>query len=161
MKLKINLENDTLTIIADDSERRDLRLLKATNPDVFDSESFTYEMLEKLFTDDCFMMLPEGTTGDLTSAPMLAILGDEEAHAEAIGDCQGMLHIGRWTDGNHYQPVLYRWGFMSYEVTSPQSALIDEGEAVWEGGVYLEREGQMGFVQTETEFSAHTPTCCY
>lgn len=156
MKLKIDLENQTLTISADDSERRDLAKLQAEYPDVFDSDSFTYEMLENLFTNDCFMMLPEGLTSDLTSAPMLGILGNEETHDKPIGDCQGMFACGSAS----YQPVLYRWAFMNYAITSPQRDLIEDGTAVWQGGEYLERDGQMGFVKSEIEFSAHTPSCC-
>lgn len=156
MKLKIDLAHDRLTIIADESERGDLAKLQAEHPDVFDGDDFMYEMLEQLFLNDCFMMLPNGVTGDLTSAPMLGILGDEETHDEPVGDCQGLYMSGSAS----YQPVLYRWAFMNYAITSPQRDLVESGEAVWTGGEYLTRDGQMGFVKTEIEFNSHTPSCC-
>jgi hypothetical protein len=106
----------------------------------FDSDAFMHELLEPLVTGDEFTWLPEGFTGDLTSAPMLGILGDEmpgpdDAEA-AVGT--GLVHVGcRPHEGrlrHIYRPVLKRWAFMPYLVRRPQADLADDGECVWDGG---------------------------
>ena len=107
----------------------------------FDSDDFLYDLLEPMFTDDCFAWLPEGTTGDMTSAPMLGILGDEiPGPATSKTQCSGLYHCGRWeVEGERrqmYQPVLQRWAFMDYALISPQRELAETGQCVWEGGEY-------------------------
>ena len=57
--------------------RRDRKNKLASHELAFDSDNFLYDLLEPMFTDDSFTWLPEGTTGDMTSAPILGILGDE------------------------------------------------------------------------------------
>ncbi len=50
----------------------------------------------------------------------------------------GLVHVGCWSHEGWlrqmYQPVLKRWAFMSYQVTSPQRELAETGECVWDGG---------------------------
>jgi hypothetical protein len=105
----------------------------------FDSDRFMHDLFDPMVTNG-FKWLPEGCTDDLTSAPMLGVLGDEmpgpDDTQDAIG--MGLLHVGR---GHHkgrlrrtYQPVLRRWAFMDYALTSPQRELADTGRCVWEGG---------------------------
>ena len=106
----------------------------------FDSDDFLHELLEPLVANDEYAWLPDGCTGDLTSAPMLGVLGDEmpgpDDTDEAVG--MGLYHVGRWTHGGRlrqmYQPVLKRWAFLAYQVRSPQRDLADDGECVWHGG---------------------------
>lgn len=108
----------------------------------FESDDFLYDLLEPMFTDDSFSWLPEGTTGDMTSAPILGILGDEMVGPERDhAVCSGLLHCGRWdVDGalrEIYQPVLSRWAFMDYALTSPQRELAETGRCEWQGGEYF------------------------
>lgn len=106
----------------------------------FDSDAFLHELLEPLLTNDEFTWLPEGCTGDLTSAPMFGILGDEMPGPDdteaALG--LGLVHVGCWPHEGQvrqmYRPVLKRWGFMAYQITSPQRELAEAGECVWDGG---------------------------
>jgi hypothetical protein len=99
-----------------------------------------HELLEPLVQNDDYTWLPEGCTGDLTSAPMLGVLGDEIAGPDdaenALGT--GLVHVGRWHHEGRprqmYQPVLKRWAFMAYQVTSPQRDLAEAGQCVWDGG---------------------------
>jgi len=107
----------------------------------FDSDDFLYDLLEPMFTDDCFSWLPEGTTADLTAAPMIGVLGDEmpgPATEKAI--CSGLYNCRRWeVEGQLraiYQPVLQRWAFMNYALTSPQQELAETGRCEWQGGDY-------------------------
>jgi hypothetical protein len=106
----------------------------------FDSDAFLHELLEQLVTSDEFTWLSEACTGDLISAPMLAILGDEMPGPDDTDDTlgTGLVHVGCWTQGGRlrqmYQPVLKRWGFMDYQITSPQRELAETGECTWQGG---------------------------
>jgi hypothetical protein len=107
----------------------------------FGSDDFLYELLEPMLTDDCFTWLPEGTTGDMTSAPMIGILGDEmSGPSPGEAECSGLYPCGRWeADGalrEMYQPVLRRWAFMNYAVSSPQQDLAETGKCEWQGGDY-------------------------
>ncbi len=107
----------------------------------FGSDDFLYDLLESMFSDDSFTWLPEGTTGDMTSAPMIGILGDEmPGPAPGRAQCSGLYPCGRWEVGGHlremYQPVLQRWAFMDYAVTSPQRELAEHGRCEWQGGDY-------------------------
>lgn len=130
----------------DEEERKLLQALRDEDPDKFERDQTMYDLLENLTTNDSFMWLPEGFTGDLTSAPILAVLGDEErAPAEAIKDDDlfgsGLYPCGRDEGGIRCQPILWRWAFMNYAVTSPQRDLLESGKAVWHGGDYVERPG--------------------
>jgi hypothetical protein len=106
----------------------------------FDSDAFMHDLLEPITTDSELAWLSEGCTDDLTSAPMLALLGSEMPGPDDLQDASGMglVHVGRWTHEGRlrqmYQPVLKRWAFMSYAVTSPQRDLADSGVCIWEGG---------------------------
>jgi hypothetical protein len=106
----------------------------------FDSNAFMHELLEPLVMSDEFTWLPEGCTGDLSCAPMLGILGDETPGPDDADDARSMnlVPVGCWYHEGRlrqmYQPVLKRWGFMAYQITSPQRELAETGECVWDGG---------------------------
>ena len=74
------------------------------------------------------------------SAPMLGILGESMPGPDDAQDVIGMglVHVGRWHHRGRlremYQPVLRRWAFMDYAVTSPQRVLAETGRCVWEAG---------------------------
>jgi hypothetical protein len=108
----------------------------------FDSDDFLYDLLEPMFTDDSFSWLPEGTTGDMTSAPMVGILGsDMPGPSTHKAQCSGLYHCGRWEVQGQlrevYQPVLQRWAFMDYAITNPQRQLAETGRCEWQGGEYF------------------------
>jgi hypothetical protein len=129
------------------SKREQRRLKAAQRRDqkgqcgpAFDSDVFLHELLEPLVANDEFTWLHDGCTDDLTSAPMLGALGNEMSGPD---DCQatigmGLFHVGCWQHGGRlrqmYRPVLRRWGFMDYAVTSPQYQLAESGGCVWDGG---------------------------
>lgn len=139
-------EHDRLVITVTKKEQRFLQAAhrrdeKGQCHPAFESDDFLYDLLEPMFTDDSFTWLPEGTTGDMTSAPMLGILGDEmPGPATDKAQCSGLYHCGRWeVEGELreiYQPVLQRWAFMDYALTSPQRELAETGRCEWEGGDY-------------------------
>jgi hypothetical protein len=128
--------------------RREQRRLQAVQrrDEAFGSDAFIHELLEPLVTNDEFNWLPEGYTDDLTVAPMLAVLGDEmpgpDDAVDALGT--GLVHVGRWHHNGWlrqiYRPVLRRWAFMAYQVTSPQRELAETGECVFDGGDYWDSQ---------------------
>lgn len=119
------------------AQRRDQR--NQCDP-AFDSDAFMHELFESMTSNDGYVWLPEGCTDDLTGAPMLGILGSEMPGPDDLQDATGMglVHVGRWTHEGRlramYAPVLKRWAFMSYQVSSPQRELAESGVSTWEGG---------------------------
>jgi protein involved in temperature-dependent protein secretion len=62
----------------------------------FDSDEFMRQVLEPVLANGEYTWLPEACTDDLTSAPMLGLLGDKmpgpDNPEEALG--LGLLHVG-------------------------------------------------------------------
>lgn len=80
--------------------------LKADGSDAFSSNEVLHEVFEWLTCNSEYeFVLPE-ETGDLTDAPLLCIRDDQ---------------------GN----VVHRWGFMDYQLRSPQDDLADTGQCVF------------------------------
>ena len=136
-------EHGRLVITVTKQEQRLLKIAQRRDDEgrcepPFDSDAFMHELLEPLVTNDEFAWLPEGCTDDLTSAPMLAVLGEEMSGPDGDALAMGLVHVGCWTHEGRlrqmYQPVLRRWAFMSYQVTSPQRELAHTGKCVWDGG---------------------------
>jgi len=121
--------------------RRDEKNQLQSHEPRFNSDDFLYDLLENMFTNDCFTWLPDGCTGDMTLAPMLGILGEEMAGpTKEFTECSGLFNCGRWEVNGElrdiYQPVLQRWAFMDYALTNPQAELAETGRCEWEGGDY-------------------------
>lgn len=138
-------DHDRLVITVSKREQRSLQGAKRRDQrgqcdPAFDSDDFTHDLLEPMVTNSELDWLSEGCTDDLTSAPMLALLGEEMPGPDDPQDATGMglIHVGRWTHEGRlrqmYQPVLKRWAFMSYQVTSPQRELAESGKCTWDGG---------------------------
>ena len=122
---------DTLTITITEAERAELRELRDEKPETFGSDSTMAEFLEPLTANSELSWLPEGATGDLTSAPMLGILGKEMAEpvpAESRG--YGLVQIGQWDGKRQFSAIVERWAWMNYAVQSLLDALLNDGEAV-------------------------------
>ena len=138
-------EHGRLVISVTQREQRSLKAAqrqdgKGQCEPAFDSDDFMRQLFEPMVTHGEYTWLCDGCTDDLTSAPMLGVLGDDmlgpDYSDHAVG--MGLVHVGcRPHEGRlrqMYQPVLKRWAFMAYQVTSPQRCLADDGECVWEGG---------------------------
>jgi hypothetical protein len=130
-------EHGRLVITASPKEQRSLR------PDMseptFESDDFMHRLLGPL-TKAGLTWLGDGCTDDLTGAPMLGVLGEAMPGPDDLQDAVGMglVHVGCWQHQGRqrqmYRPVLKRWAFMDYAVTSPQRELAETGECVWQGG---------------------------
>jgi hypothetical protein len=131
-------EHCKLVITVTRKEQRSLKVAQRRDQS-FESDAFMHELLEPMVQDG-FAWLPEGCTDDLTGAPMLGILGAEMPGPDDPQDVIGMglVHVGRWHHQRRlrqmYEPVLRRWAFMDYAVTSPQRQLADTGRCTWDGG---------------------------
>jgi hypothetical protein len=131
-------EHGRLVITVTKKEQRSLKVAQRRDQS-FDSDRFMQELFEAMLTNG-FTWLPEGCTDDLTSAPMLGILGEAMPGPNDTQDSIGMglVHVGCWQHQGSlrqmYEPVLRRWAFMAYALTSPQRELAETGECVWEGG---------------------------
>jgi len=120
-----NSEAGTLTLIADDEDR-------AAIADLIDDEGTSLasevEALEYLISNSELQWIDPSDTGDLTDAPMLGILGEEQR--EESGP-YGVVECGHDADGNFYQPILERWGYEYYAIRSFLQDLVDDGRAVF------------------------------
>jgi hypothetical protein len=134
------IDGNRLVMTASDGERATLRQLHDFDPDGFDSDCTMYDVFGRLVTSDGFSWTDSDTTGDFTAAPMLAVLGDEEVGQSE--PCSGLVFAGRDEANVYCRPVVYRWAFMAYQVTTPQRELMERGEVIWEGGRVLDRPGQ-------------------
>jgi|SRR5688572_8467707 len=131
MKYTISTDRTRLVIKADEAERKELREIQECGGDCQCDVSM-HDFLEPLTCNSELEWIPEGVTGDLTSAPMLGILGEPTPGA-------GGILAGRWPDSagisqGWFQPILERWAFMDYQVRSVLEDLRDKGEAVFVGG---------------------------
>jgi hypothetical protein len=131
-------DHGNLVITITPEERAELS--ERTAEPGFDSDQTMHEILETLVTNDAFEWIDPSVTGDLTSAPMLAILGDEQPGPDDTADAlgTGLVPVGRWNYRGKlrcmYQPVLERYAFMSYQLTSPQRELAESGCCEFHGG---------------------------
>ena len=105
MKTKFNDDRTRLTIIASYGEQRHLKTLG----DTIQQDTEMHDQLEHITANSNLEWIDPSATGDLTSAPMLGILGKNDEVTE-------------------------RWAFMDYQVRSVLVDLRDKGEAVFIGG---------------------------
>jgi hypothetical protein len=123
---KTDPEAGTLTLFADDEERAAIAdLLDEEGKSIMDQEG---EALEYLISNSELQWISPSATGDLTDAPILGILGEEQR--ENSGP-YGAVECGQDKDGKFYQPVLERWGFEPYQVRTFLSDLVANGKAVF------------------------------
>lgn len=133
MKFKISKDRRTLTIFTQGSERRELKRLG----DEIQQDATMFAFLEPLVCNSELEWIPEGVTGDLTSAPMLGILGDEmpiETIREQVKSRFGTIPCGFDGHFHLYQPILERWAYLAYQLRSPLVDLRDTGNAVFTNG---------------------------
>lgn len=160
--MKLTFTSGCLVMSVDAEERENLRQLQAEDPDLFDCDDTLYSLFEPLIANSELDWVVEGLTADLTSAPMLGVSGEPEpAPDKARFDLEdfygsGLNPLGCWDGQIWCQPVLFRWAFMDYAVTSPQRALVESGRAVWSGGEYLTRDGNA--LPCDREISLRIPS---
>jgi hypothetical protein len=134
-QIKLSEDFQTLTIKLEEGQQLDE---DTTEDDVF----------EWLTDNTCLTLIPEGTiSGDITSAPCLAILSEDEPGEG--GNFTNAIDVGCWPDreGEPSRPqrqrVIARWGFMRYAIASVADDLRDYGVAAFEGGLVWATPGDL------------------
>lgn len=121
MKATFNQDRSQLTITVDEEEQNILK--QAQEEEGFDSDAYMYDLFESFIGNSEFSWIQPEICGDLTSAPMLGILGEEE---------DGEPEEGYLTTGpNRREKVEERWGFMMYALVSVQSELANHGKVMF------------------------------
>ncbi len=145
--MRLSFQADRLVMTVDAAEQAELKALFDEDEDRFHKDDVMEDLFEPLVCNSEFEWGVEGITSDLTSGPMLVISGREErAKKRCSGSLEdfygtGRFPVGAWDGFIWCKPILFRWVFMDYAVTSPQVELAKHGRAVWLGGAYLERPG--------------------
>ena len=132
MNHTISKDRKTLTIHADAAERQELADIETCGGHIACDVSM-HDFLEPITCNSELEWLPEGATGDLTSAPMLGILGDDQMRMQGVPPSgpYGIIETGFNGHADTFQPILERWAFMDYQVRSVLEDLRDRGEAVF------------------------------
>lgn len=106
LSYKISEDRRTLTILANEAKRQELR----EREDVQSNDALT-EVFERMVCNSELDWINPADTGDLTSAPMLGVQFFDNDKRETV--------------------ILERWAFMDYQVRSVLEDLRDKGEAVF------------------------------
>jgi hypothetical protein len=117
-------ERGDLVIIALPKDREAIRGMLEDGEDACQHET---DCLESLIANSELEWIPEGVTGDLTSAPMLGILGAEQ-------ESETGPHGAIPSSSDRFQPILKRWAYMNYAVRSFVTDLLENGLCVFQGG---------------------------
>jgi hypothetical protein len=130
-------DGDKLIIRVTKQLRSKLRRMRR-KPELFGVENFCsdqnmYDILEPLTANSELEWVDAEHTGDLTSAPILGILGPDQTSRRGPF---GAIHVGRWENDagmlrDWYQPIQMRWGYEPYALRSPVDDLADDGEVIF------------------------------
>lgn len=128
MTYKISDDRKTLTISVDEAEQKELREIESIGAD-----STMHDFLEPLTSNSELEWIDPADTGDLTDAPMLGILGEDQVRMQGVNPSgpYGIIKTGFNGTADTFQPILERWAFMDYQVRSALEDLRDKGEAIF------------------------------
>ena len=140
MKYQISKDRRTLAVSADPATiKRHLNELAGLGRNIQSDEEL-HNCFEAMLANSELDWINPADTGDLTSAPMLGILGGEmtieqiEAAAKSKPGIYGSTVCGHANGKDIHQPILERWAFLDYQLRSPLEDLRDNGKAVFIGG---------------------------
>lgn len=110
--------------------------LKLPEGETLDPDTTEDEVFADRASNTSFWMIPEGTVaGDLTAAPCIGFVGEEEIGRGGTGT--NAIETGFWDDHPRRQRVIARWGWMRYAVEDLADALREDGYATFEGGLVM------------------------
>lgn len=136
MKFTISKDRKTLTIEADPATiKNHLNELAELGRNIQSDEEL-HSCFESMLSNSELQWVTGQTSGDLTDAPMLGILGYEVPDTANIFDeiksnSFGMVQCGQNGLRKYFQPILERWAYMNYAVRSPLEDLRDTGKAIF------------------------------
>ena len=129
MKYEISADRKSLTIVADDDEQAMLREMDEKH---IHADSTLFDWFEWLICNSELAWVNPADTGDLTSAPMLGILGEQGVKDITVfQENFGYVECGSDGRNTFVQPILERWAFMDYQVRSALQDLRDHGKVVF------------------------------
>lgn len=131
MKYEISEDRQKLTLTVTAGEQEMLCELPEEGDGNIHSDDTMYEWFEWLIANSELTWINPEETGDLTSAPMLGILGEEQVFRDADSP---VPH--RVTGPNFIQEIKGRWAWMAYQVQSLLVELRDKGKAELIGGYF-------------------------
>ena len=134
------LPNGDLRISVTPDEQQVLREVRDEDPEAFGSDRMMADVFEPLICNsELDWILPE-EVGALTSAPLLAILGEphQMVQCEETRALASRL-VGRWENDqgelvDWSQDVERVWGYMDYALRGPQEVLAAQGATVCQAG---------------------------
>lgn len=133
MKYKILLNGDLEISFSDDTEFSSLREVKADRGDEFASDDVMYELFERLIANSELQWSRPEYIGALTSAPILAIYG--EPRKLKLGENVKHFNLfGHWNNATWVQDVVKAWGYMNYQIRSPQEDMLKDGFVIFQKG---------------------------
>lgn len=136
--LKQRVEPNWLVISIDAAGLTQLRELHDEDPEGFDSNNVMTDVFDHLLGSSELQWGTASETGDLTDGPMLIILGEERLLTEdQAKDCSGYSVTSRHYNERFGCPIVSRWVFMDYAVTSPQRRLLEKGVVLFQGGAFM------------------------
>ncbi len=128
----ISSDRKTLTVLADGAARLALKEMKEEDFDSFYSDKAMYEAFEQMICNSELSWIDPSDSGDLTDAPILGILGEEGIKDITVFlENHGLVETGSDGRNTFVRPILERWGFMQYQITSPLDDLLTHGRAVF------------------------------
>jgi hypothetical protein len=135
-------ENKNLVITANEEDKKELQELKSEYDEkgmCFGCDDALYAAFENLICNSELQWSDASTIGALTSAPILAIFGEEieiepDSTYREHGICYGYQITGQDCNVFFGQKVVQAWAYMDYCVRSPQQDLLEYGKAVFQLG---------------------------
>ena len=114
-------------ILTVDLETQEYLREEEQNNDDFHSDNFMFDFMEGFIGNNEYVWIAPETCGDLTSAPMLGILSEEEPLPEGAGqNGSGWVISGP----NLGHQVTERWAWMMYQIQSLQGELAQKGKVI-------------------------------
>lgn len=125
---------ERLTIYSECVDMNQLAEWEREDPDYFQSDTALFEALEPLLANSELDWVAPEITGDLTSAPILGVMGEPVPsndgppnHPPAYGWTQ-TAHGLPWDE---WTPILMRWGYADYQIRSPLQDLLEYGKVTF------------------------------
>ena len=130
--MKHHYTDKTLTLECDPEEQKDLREMFADIAAIgacYGTTGDEKDFLEWFIANSELEWIDPEDTGDLTSAPLLGILGEEGiAGITVFQENYGYVDSGHDGRNSLVQPILHRWGYPHYQLRSFLADLAENGK---------------------------------
>jgi hypothetical protein len=131
MTYEISEDRSCLTLQVDKFEQANLQSLRKLEPEQWGTWRTEAQVLENLLGNSELDWVQPTDTSDMTDAPLLGIVGNEEERTREQTGPYGAVLAGGDEGGAWYVPILERWGYAEYALHSFMDDLANKGEAVF------------------------------